>query len=209
MKQKAIGFYWTLPVPWAGFVKLPGSVDDAAKASHTIAYQRAAVRRYARENGLDLIREVAFLETQPDRGTKYISGPLRQIAPTCHALDAVVLYVDFKVLDGWRKNEALHAEAAKLGLRLDPVCPDAMPVDGKWFDPAGHFSSWREQQHRWIADKPARAAAARARALELRAAGPKNPEIARRLNAERLRSRTGADWTADSVRKFLTDQAAD
>lgn len=209
MKRKAVGFYWTLPVPWAGFTRLPEDVDAAAKLSRTIAYQREAVRRHARENGYDLIHEVAFLETQPDRGSQYIRGPLAKIAPLCRRHDAVVLYVDFEVLKGWRRNEALHAKAARLGLRLDPVYPDALPVNGETFDPPAHFATWRAKQARWIADKPARAAAARARALELRAQGVKNPEIARRLNAERLRSLTGRDWTAESLRKFLAASGTD
>ena len=34
--RNAVGFYWTLPVPWAGFVELPEDIDAAAKASRTI-----------------------------------------------------------------------------------------------------------------------------------------------------------------------------
>ena len=47
MSQNAVGFYWTLPVPWAGFTSLPKAVDDAAKLSRTIRYQRDLIRRYA------------------------------------------------------------------------------------------------------------------------------------------------------------------
>lgn len=34
-----IGFYWTLPVNWAGFTTLPSDADAAAKVSCTIRYQ--------------------------------------------------------------------------------------------------------------------------------------------------------------------------
>ena len=37
--RNAVGFYWTLPVPWAGFTHLPDAVEAAAKASQTIRSQ--------------------------------------------------------------------------------------------------------------------------------------------------------------------------
>lgn len=39
-----IGFYWTLPVNWAGFTTLPADADEAAKGSLTIRYQVDLVR---------------------------------------------------------------------------------------------------------------------------------------------------------------------
>ena len=42
---RAVGFYWTLPVPWAGFTDLPTDVDEAAAQSRTIRYQRDLIRR--------------------------------------------------------------------------------------------------------------------------------------------------------------------
>lgn len=205
MKPKAVGFYWTLPVPWAGFTEIGKSVDEACRRSRTIAYQREACHRHARKHGLEIIHETAFLEMQPDRGTEYIAGPLERIAPLCRAQDAVVLYVDFKVLEGWRRNDALHAAARKLGLTMEPVYPDPLPVDGTLFDPAGHFSDWRRDHQAWMADKPARAAAALARALALRESGAKNPAIATALNAEGLGSLTGKPWSAENLRKLLKD----
>ncbi|WP_158169274.1 hypothetical protein [Methylobacterium mesophilicum] len=41
-----VGFYWTFPVRWAGFLDLPDDVARAAQASRTVAYQRALVRRF-------------------------------------------------------------------------------------------------------------------------------------------------------------------
>ncbi len=204
MRRKAVGFYWTLPVPWAGFTNLcEGDIEEACRRSRTIRYQREACRRHAHECKVEIIHEIAFLEIEPDRGTEHIEGPLKKIAPLCRAQDADVLYVDFKVLEGWRRNEALYAAAAALGLRLDPVFPERLPLDGGWFDPSGHFSDWRERQREWMAGKAARIAAAQSRATALRAAGAKNPEIARQLNEESLRSATGKPWTAENVRKLL------
>ena len=44
MGRNAVGFYWTLPVPWAGFTDLPKDIDAAVKASRTIRYQVQRVR---------------------------------------------------------------------------------------------------------------------------------------------------------------------
>ena len=52
MSQNAVGFYWTLPVPWVRFTSLPKAVDDAAKLSRTIRYQRDLIRRYAADESL-------------------------------------------------------------------------------------------------------------------------------------------------------------
>jgi hypothetical protein len=32
MARNAVGFYWTLPVPWAGFTSLLREIDEAAKS---------------------------------------------------------------------------------------------------------------------------------------------------------------------------------
>ena len=68
--RNAVGFYWTLPVPWAGFTKLPKDIEEAAKASRTIRYQCELIRRYARDNGYRLVDEKVFLEIEPDRGSE-------------------------------------------------------------------------------------------------------------------------------------------
>ena len=49
-----LGLYWTLPVPWAGFTRLPKDAKAAAARSRTIAYQRERVRRWVAEEGLSL-----------------------------------------------------------------------------------------------------------------------------------------------------------
>ena len=204
MKRNAVGFYWTLPVPWSGFTTLPDNIDEAAAKSRTIRYQREAIRRHAMEYGYELVHEAAFLEIEPDRGTDLIEGPLERVAPICRQHDAVVLYVDFGREQGWRSHGPLRAYADRLGLRLEPIWPDELPIDGApSFDPAAHFAQWRERPREWTKGKPARAAASHSRALALRDTGLKNPAIAGHLNDEGLLSLTGKPWTADSLRKFL------
>ncbi len=80
--RNAVGFYWTLPVPWAGFTELPTDIDAAAGASRTIGYQRALIRRHAKAEKLNLIREEVFLEIEPDRGSRSIHAPLNRLAKT-------------------------------------------------------------------------------------------------------------------------------
>lgn len=209
VKQKAVGFYWTLPVPWAGFTELPDNdIDEACRRSRTIRYQRDICQRHAAAHRLSIIKEVAFLETEPDRGTQYIAGPLERIAPLCREQDALVLFVDFKVLEGWRRNDALHAAASHLDIRLEAVWPDPVIVEGQRFDPVTHFSDWRAHHEAWMARKTERVADALAHALAMRAEGANNPAIAASLNVRGLVSPTGKAWSADNVRKFLKDRSA-
>lgn len=203
MKQKAVGFYWTLPVPWAGFQELPEDVDAAAGISQTIAFQRALTRRYAKENGMELVHETALLELRPDGGSKEIDGPLKAVAKICREQDAVMLYTDFAEIKQWRGNQPMMAAVHELGIKAEPVAVSSVFLDGREFHPHRHFADWRERQTAWTEGKSARVAAARARALELKAAGMRNPDIAHKLNDEDLRSATGKRWTADSLRKTL------
>lgn len=197
----AIGLYWTLPVPWAGFTALPPDVDGAAKVSRTIRYQRDLVRRRAGENGLVLIDEAVFLELAPDRGSAEIAAAVRQRLAAVPA--ALVIWVDFAVAAGWRAHHPLRAALEALGRQSLPLYPDPIPIDGALFDPAAHFQDWRDRQQAWIDGKPQRAAAALARLSDLRAAGLSLPKAAARLNEEGLPSLTGRPWTADNLRKLL------
>ena len=61
MAERFVGFYWTLPVNWAGFRELPVDVAAAAAASQTICYQRERVRRYVADEHGELIDEIAFM----------------------------------------------------------------------------------------------------------------------------------------------------
>lgn len=204
MSGKAVGFYWTLPVPWAGFTRLPHDLDAAAKASKTIRYQVEAIRAYAREHHLTLIREEAFLEVEPDRGTDYVLEVLRTIEAFCRTNEATLLYVDFSQVQGWRSHLPMSSWSEMAGIRTEAIWPEARMIDGQQFDPVQHFREWRDRQAGWSDGKSERVSKARIRVEALRADGLKNPAIAKALNAEGLSSATGKSWTAEMVRKLAT-----
>lgn len=203
MKRKAVGgFYWTLPVPWAGFTALPSDIEGAAAASRTIRYQRALIRAHAAAQGYDLIHEQAFLEIDPDRGSAVIVEALEKAAAICRKDDAALLVVNFSGVRQWRGHDPLEDWLQRFDHAL-PIEAAPIMVDGEMFDPHAHFAQWRAGQRAWSEGKHERAEQALRRAQELRANGMKNPAIAHYLNEEGLRSLSGRPWTAESLRKFL------
>ena len=203
MGRKAVGFYWTLPVPWAGFTALPDNIEEAAKVSRTIRYQMELIRSYAVENKLTLIREEAFLEVEPDRGTRYVLAVLKKVEVVCLANRAILLYVDFSEAQGWRSHAPMAAWSSRAGIEAVGLPPVPTHMDGKLFDPRTHFSEWRERQDGWSAGKDQRVAAAMSRARALRAENMTYDKIAGLLDEEGLRSASGKRWSADMVRKML------
>jgi len=203
MTRRAIGFYWTLPVPWAGFAALPTDIDAAAKLSRTIRYQQVAIRAYAKAEGYQLIHEEAFLELEPDRGTEIILGPLAKVEQLCRSNDAVLLYVDFWRAQGWRSHGFLRDWIERTGIRTEEVSPESVVIDGKEFDPHAHFADWRHRQQDWMASKTARAEASYGQASRLRGEGLGYAVVAQRMNAEGLPNLTGKPWTAENLRKFM------
>lgn len=204
MGRNAVGFYWTLPVPWAGFKDLPADIEAAAEVSKTIRYQMELIRAYARDNGLALIREEAFLEVEPDRGTEYVLTALRKLEDDCSANAAALLYVDFSQVQGWRSHPPMEAWSRRKKIELMPIWPDPVRIDGKIFRPERHFREWRERQDVWSEGKEARMAKALKRAQALRKEGHSYRVIAHRLNEEALRSATGKQWSIDLVRKLIS-----
>lgn len=207
--QSAVGFYWTLPVPWTGFTDLPRDVDQAARSSRTIRYQAELIRRHARQNRLNLVHEEVFLEIEPDRASQMVCAALESVAPIVRAHHAALLVVDFAQVQNWRSHQPLQDIAADLGLRPDLVYPDDILLDGRPFHPAAHFETWRKRQMAWSAGKAARLAAALTRASQHRAAGASLARTADLLNAEGLRSPIGRPWTADNLRKAMAAGGAD
>lgn len=202
MTRKAIGFYWTLPVPWARFTSLPEDVDEAAKASQTIAYQREVIRAYAKENGYELVREKVFLEIEPDRGTDLIWAPLDQAAGLCRDLGADLILVDFSEVQGWRRHGPLKEWIRKADIGITTIFPDEIIVNGRYFDPHSHFSTWKDRQRRWVDEKGKRSVAAGNRIAEMISEGFTYSEIADSLNSEGVFTPTGKIWTKDNVQKF-------
>ena len=162
MGSKAVGFYWTLPVPWAGFTALPADIEEAARVSRTINYQLNLIRSYAAAHELRLIREEAFLEVEPDRGSTYVLDLLSKLESFCASKKAALLYVDFSQVQGWRSHGPMKEWSRRTGIEAIAIWPDEVMIDGKSFDPSRHFQDWRERQYQWSEGKAERLA----RALE-------------------------------------------
>lgn len=204
MGKRAVAFYWSLPVPWAGFNALDPDIEIAAGQSRTIAYQRALVRDYAKRHGIRIVHEEAFLEIDPDRGSSYIIPALRKAERLCREHGAELVYVNFAGVQGWRSHHAMQEWLEQAEVRQTAIEAAPIELGGILFDPHAHFADWRERQMEWISSKGDRSQRARERATELLAKGLKKPAIARALNDEGLRSLSGKPWTSDSLRKFLT-----
>ncbi len=204
MPNAYIGFYWTLPVNWAGFRRLPTTVDAAAAKSRTIRYQRELARRYVAADRGTLLDEIAFIDVQPDRPTDMIRAELlAKVAK--HAGRATLLYVRFEEIHLWRRNRFLPETAQDLGLKILPLPPDPTLIDGELFDPILHFKQWRKR------DEGARTLLKLEAGQELRLALAEIPEgngrwqaIAERLNGAGTRTSSGGSWTAENVRKHTS-----
>ncbi|PEQ12684.1 hypothetical protein B2G71_10280 [Novosphingobium sp. PC22D] len=200
MKRKAIGFYWTLPVPWAGFTKV--DTKDAAKAagqSRTIAMQRKAVHGFAKSEGYQLIAEATHIEVAPDRGGKEIAGELTKLVAQARDHDAQILYVDFGEAIQQRSHQYLRLYVGDHEAHFTAIAL-GWPADEAF---RSHFASWRERQADWTKGKAGRIEKARARADTLHGEGLALGDIALALDGEGLRSATGKSWTAEMVRKLF------
>jgi hypothetical protein len=202
--RNAVAFYWTLPVPWAGFRTLPEEIDAAAKVSRTIRYQYELIHRHAKDRSYQLVAEKVFLEIAPDRGSQYVVDALRPLEAICRSKEAVLLHVDFSLVQGWRGHSPLSHWPSHARIEVETLYPDEIQIDGVTFDPNRHFTEWRERQQAWTASKPERVARALAAAGRLRDAGWTHKAIAQELNDERIPSATGTPWTADNIRKLLS-----
>ena len=202
VSMNCIGFYWTLPVNWAGFTTLPADADEAAKISRTIRYQVERVRHWVKTEGGTLLREVVYLETRPDRGTAAIGDDLRLLVTTARKLGAKVVLVDFSQAYGWRSHGYLHDLLSDSDL-CRPLTPDEWMIDGKRFDPVTHFRTWREVDEAYQSTKPQLKAAAQQTISGLKEAGASYAAIATELNVMGVRTVNGLAWTAENVRKFM------
>ena len=208
MAERFVGFYWTLPVNWAGFRDLPVDVSAAAAASQTIRYQRARVRRYVAEVGGELIDEIAFMDVRTDRATDIVAGDLKQRAAR-YAGQATLLTVAFDEHHRWRNNPHLHKAAEGIGIAVMPLSPDQIELDGRMFDPIAHFAKWRSRDEAEKARLRYEAMRDVAAAMQdFPAKRGRWSEIAAALNAKGSRSIQGNVWTAEGVRKLATRMAA-
>lgn len=205
MVRKAyVGFYWTLPVKWARFYRLPPGLDAAAAKSRTIRYQRERVRRYVAEARGELVDEVAFMDLRPDRGTGAVVEALKRVRERCTMGGATLLFVDFSEAFRWRPHRPLREYIEQQGLNHLPLTPDPVPLDGQpCFDPIKHFAAWRQRDGR----RQERHEQALSELIAAVAASPKGPghyeAVANLLNACGQGTATGRPWTAENVRKRL------
>jgi hypothetical protein len=203
MKHKAIGFYWTLPVPWARFRIVDAhDIDKAAAQSRTIAMQRRIVRDYARGE-FEIVEELARVEWAPDRGTKKFARDLDSLVKRARELDATILLVDFGAATHQRPNQYLQKLVAANADLFLPIWPSEDHVESL----IAHFGQWRRRQAKWTSGKNARVAKALARAGQLLDEGATLGKAALALEAEGLRSATGRPWTAASLRQAIKANA--
>lgn len=200
--RRYVGFYWTLPVPWAGFQSLPDDVDEAAEQSRTIRYQRDLVRRWVAEENGQLIAEKVFLELQPDRATEYVEAPLGEAIRLCRESDACLVYVDFQERFKARPNQFLARALDVNELDSMALAPEEIQMDGVQFDPIEHFRTWRGAYKEHQKHKPDKGAKVHEEIHNMRESGATWAAVADRLNEQNLKTLNGKPWSADNVRKF-------
>lgn len=201
-----IGISWTRPVPWAQFTTLSEDIDEAARQSRTIRYQRDLIRRWVRAQKGDLIREIVFIELAPDRASHEAVAELSCVAAKAPE-GTVFLHVDFSADGGWRRHNELGALLSSYETVV--LSPDPLPIDidpddpakGKaTFDPARHFVAWERTEARHIAAKDDHAATILSVLKDFSAASW--PARAAALNAAGLHTHGGKPWSGDNLRKF-------
>ena len=203
--QDYIGFYWTLPVHWAGFHSLPGEqdVDAAARASRTIRYQRELVRAEVRERKGRLVQEIATIGLRPDRATD------EDFAALSGAVDragtATVMAVAFHEEGNWRAGGRYLSEVAyRLGFEIERLRPDPIAIDGVMFDPVRHFRQWQQRDARGRMELRLRAIRGIRDALaEIPEGDGRYAAIATRLTQQGIRTVQDGEWKAENVRKMV------
>ena len=201
--SRYLGFYWTLPVPWAGFGKLPKDVDEAARLSRTIRYQRERVRRWVSDESGELVGEEVFLELAPDRVSDLIVPEVDRVIARCRSEDATLVLVDFSYEFGWRRHGPLWDRLESADVRFEKLDPIELEIDGAVFDPVQHFRGWREIERAHAETKPQRRAALADAIERLGGEHATHAALAEALNADGQFTPNGKMWTADNLRKFI------
>lgn len=204
--RKFVGFYWTLPVPSAGFTSLPKSLDEAAQKSMTIRYQRELIARFVKNERGTLVGELFFLELAADRGTEHVEDVLTKAVDLCQKHKAQLLFVDFAQEGGWRNHPFMsrlmqRAPVSCLGLDPEPIFND-----GQMFDPIAHFKRARKAAaDRRSASERRDALIARLREMlpgDLNTTAQVKALVAR-LNLAGVKTVNGRIWTEPNLRAFL------
>lgn len=197
--------YWTLPVPWVGFKKVPSDPDEAAKASRTIRYQVERVRRWVAGEKGRLLAESVFMEFQSDRGTHHILPLVEKLVAQAEKENAGIVAVNFSEALGWRPHYALWSTLRRSG-RVTALDPVPMVLESETLDPIAHFRAWREREGEFISGKADRKVALAETIRALRESGLSFPAIAETLNGEGQPTANGKPWTGENVRKILAAQ---
>lgn len=204
MKQPYFGFYWTYPVPRVGFTELPKDVDEAARASTTIAYSRAIVRDHVARNEGVLVRdgEMALLEQEPDRGSKWLAEQFSKLLDRGRHEDAYVAIVVFSEHRKWRGHQYL-AELYKVD-PCDPICLDHRDLPSG-VNPYEHFKKRKASDKASVTARIEEKPLHREDILATLRSYSDEPlaKQAAILEAEGLKTFYGRHWTAANLRRFL------
>lgn len=60
----------------------------------------------------------------------------------------MILFVDFSTTHNWRPNYHMISTLEQNGLDPEGLHPQTILIDGKTFDPAQHFGTWRDTHKR-------------------------------------------------------------
>ena len=137
-----IGIYWTLPSP--GRTALPNLIEEAARASFTIKYQRQLVSAVATGIGLKPLTECALQFSSRLEWTDGLDEVLANALARSDE-DTVLISVDFQAF-GWRTHHALRHRLRGTGLQ------DIRVAAGINLDVADHFALNRhwDERHRQL-----------------------------------------------------------
>ena len=184
-------------MPWRKFHSLSPDIDVASEQSRTIRYQRDMIRRHVKTEGGALVKEIALIDTEPDRATSDGMAALAKVV-AAQPKDVIFTYIDFAAGYGWRSNRFLSDALADS--QTHPLYPDPLMIDGTVLDPIGHFRTWRDREQEHIQDRTYHAR----RVLAFLDAAPErsNAQSAAALNEAGLHTHSGKLWVADNLRKF-------
>lgn len=200
-ERRYVGFYWTLPVRWAGFTNIAPDADGAARESTTIRYQRALARAYASEFNAELVDEVVFMELRPDRGTEYVRDALIAAKKSCDKHSAVLLWINFRDSTRWRAHNSMGAMMRELQIPNRDLPAEGILLDGRRFEPAEHFSEWRKRDRESSRDRTEMIALVMPIMLQQYEGDRRYRLIAEALKIRGIPTKTGKEWNEESVRK--------
>jgi len=202
-RTKFVGFYWTQPVPHAGFTGLSSDVDVAAGQSKTIRYQRDRARSWVRDQNGEMVHERVFLELEPGRSSEHLVHDVHAAIVIARKLGADLVTVDFSKHYGWRPHHLLQRALSCADIDCHALWPDPVRIEGEEFDPVTHFRAWSERTKAHAGSKDDHRNQVLALIEQLKAESATLAGLADTLNEWGMRTHGGKPWKADNLRKFL------